>query len=72
MAKVVINDKEYDVESLNDTAKTQLVNLQAVDNKIKELQNEIAMLNAAKQFYSLVLQQNLPKEESDSDTVKYE
>jgi hypothetical protein len=71
MQKIKINDKEYNIEELNDTAKTQLVNIQAVNNKINVLRNEIAMLNAAKEYYTAILLQNLPKEENE-DTVKYE
>ena len=70
MEKITINGKEYSVEELNDTAKAQIINLQAVDAKIKSLSNEIAMLNAAKEYYTAVLMQNLPKEESD--TIKYD
>jgi len=70
MQKIKINDKEYSVEELNETAKAQIVNIQAVDAKIKSLSSEIAMLNAAKEYYTAVLMQNLPKEEND--TVKYD
>jgi hypothetical protein len=72
MQKIKINDKEYNIEELNDTAKTQLINIQAVNNKINSLQQEIAMLNAAKEYYTAILLQNLPKEEESDDTVKYE
>jgi hypothetical protein len=75
MATIKVDDKEYNIEDLNDVAKTQIMNLQHVERKINELRSEIAMLNAAKEYYTLVLKSNLPKDETESavsdDTVKF-
>ena len=75
MATIKIDDKEYKIEDLNDVAKTQIMNIQFVEKKINELKSEIAVLNAAKEYYALILKNNLPKDETESavsdDTVKF-
>ena len=70
MAKITIDGKEYEFESLPKEAQAQIVNIQYVDRKIADLQSEIAVLNAAKQFYLAQLKAALPQE--GDDTIKYE
>jgi len=70
MAKIVIDNKEYNLEDLNDVAKAQIANIQYVDAKIRDLQSQIAVMNAAKAHYLAILKQNLPQE--DSEKIKFE
>jgi hypothetical protein len=70
MAKIVIDNKEYNVEDLNDTAKAQIANIQYVDAKIRDLQSQIAVMNAAKAYYLAILKQNLPQ--NNDEKIKFE
>lgn len=61
MAQTInIDGKEYDVESLNDTAKNQVMNLRVADSKLAQLQQEIALVQTARNTYAQVLAANLP------------
>ncbi|KZY36485.1 hypothetical protein A3731_40885 [Roseovarius sp. HI0049] len=61
--KVTINNVEYELDSLSDDAKAQLTNIQLTDRKIADLQQEISMLQTARNAYAKVLNDNMPKTE---------
>ncbi len=61
MPKMTINGQEYDTEDFSDQAKAQLVSLQTVDGKIADLNNEIAIMQTAKNAYGKALNELLPK-----------
>lgn len=64
MAQTIsIDGKEYDVETLNDTAKNQVMNLRVADARLAQLQQEIALVQTARNTYAQVLAANLPKGE---------
>ena len=42
-----INDKEYDLDTLSDDAKSQIVNIQVVDSEIAKLQQQLAIMQTA-------------------------
>jgi hypothetical protein len=50
-----INDKEYDLDELSDNAKTQIVNLQVVDSEIAKLQQQLAIMQTARNAYAKAL-----------------
>ena len=58
---VTIDGKEYALDSLNDTAKNQLMNLRAADQKINALQQDLAMFQTARNSYAKVLAENPPE-----------
>lgn len=60
MATVTIEGKEYDIDSLSQEAKTQLGNIQAVDRKLSDLQQEAAILQTARNAYAAALKAQLP------------
>jgi hypothetical protein len=62
MATVTIDSKEYDTEQLSDAAKAQVTNVQLVDQKIAQLQQELAIMQTARNAYANALQAELPKE----------
>ena len=62
MATLTIDGKEYDTEQLSDAAKAQLTNVQLVDQKIAQLQQELAIMQTARNAYANALQAELPKE----------
>jgi len=69
MANIVIDNKEYSLEELSDEAKAQVANIRYVDQKIADLKSQIAVLNAAREYYSALLKAHLPK---DEESVKYD
>tara|TARA_B100000214_G_C23892586_1_gene592537 strand:+ start:623 stop:811 length:189 start_codon:yes stop_codon:yes gene_type:complete len=60
MAKVTINNKEYELDDLSDEAKQYLASLQYAQNEIKRAQGLLACLNTAASTYSKLLEDNLP------------
>jgi hypothetical protein len=66
MANIKIDDKEYDLDSLSDDAKAQLEMMIATDNKIRELQRDMAIAQTARVAYARALNDALPKFEGDT------
>ena len=60
---ITIDGKEYDIEDFNDNARAQLASMQLADQKIAQLQSEIAMAQTARNAYA----QALAAELSDLD-----
>ena len=63
MTTITIDNKEYELESLSDDAKAQLVSLQFVDQKLAQLNAELAVFQTARIGYSNALNTALPKDE---------
>lgn len=53
MATITIDGTDYDADTLNDEVKAQLLSLQAVDRRIANLQEELAILQTARNAYGL-------------------
>ena len=68
MAKIKVNDKEYDSETLSDEAKLQLQGIQFIDQELIRLQAQAAVMQTARIAYSNALQAALPV--IGSDTIK--
>ena len=62
MATLTNEGREYDTEQLSDAAKAQVTNIQLVDQKLAQLQQEQAMMQTARNAYVQALQAELPKE----------
>ncbi len=62
MAKVTINDVDYDTESLPQEALSQLQSIQFVDAEITQLKARLAAMNTARNAYAAALQELLPQE----------
>lgn len=60
--KVTIDGNEYELDALSDVAKNQLMNLRVADQKIANAQQDLALLQTARNTYAKVLAENLPKE----------
>ncbi|WP_396190034.1 hypothetical protein [Flavobacterium sp.] len=67
MTKITIDNIEYDVDSLSEEAKAQLVSIQWVDAEIIRLQQQAAVLQTARISYSTELNKLLPQ----GDTIKF-
>ena len=58
--KVTIDGKEYAAADLSEKAKAELVSLQVVDQKIAQNQQELAILQTARNAYAKSLSEQLP------------
>lgn len=61
MTTVNIDNIEYELESLSEDAKAQLVSLQFVDQKLVQLNAEAAAYQTARIGYANALNELLPK-----------
>ncbi len=59
MAKITIDDKEYDTDSFSDDAKRQLASLQFAQSEINRLNGLLAVSKTAMQAYSVALKSTL-------------
>jgi hypothetical protein len=62
MAKITIDEKEYETDDMSDEAKAQLQSLQFVDNEIAREQAKTAALQTARNAYAQALQKELESE----------
>lgn len=69
MNKVIIDNKEYDLDSLSDECKAQLASIQFVEQELVRLQAQIAVLQTAKSTYAQALKAALPVI-GGNDTIK--
>ena len=58
--KVTIDNKEYLLNDLSEAARAQIGNLQIVDRKIAELQQEMGIMQTARASYVVALKGELP------------
>lgn len=61
MAKIKIDNVEYDSDKLSAEAKNQLVSIQYVDQELARLQAQAAALQTARMAYGNALKEALPK-----------
>ena len=59
MAKITIDDKEYETDDMSEDAKAQLQSLQFVANELTRLQMKTAALQTAQNAYGKALQEAL-------------
>lgn len=62
-AKITVDGKEYLLSSLSEIAKSQLVNLQVVDQKINALNQDLQLFQLARQQFVAMLTKNLPEQQ---------
>ncbi|WP_031596670.1 DUF6447 family protein [Ferrovum myxofaciens] len=60
MAKITIDNTEYEFDSLSDEAKAQLSSLQFVGTEMERLKAQIAVFQTARMAYSRALKEALP------------
>lgn len=63
MAKIKIDDVEYDTEKMSDNAKAQIASLQFNDAHMMRLRNELAIADTARIAYTNALKAELEKKE---------
>ena len=69
MAKITIDNVEYDTEALSPEALAQLQSIQFVDAELARLNGRIAAMNTARNAYATALQQLLPQEQDGEDVT---
>jgi hypothetical protein len=62
---IKIDEEEYDLESLSDHAKSQIVNIQFVDAQLQQLNNEWAVADTARIGYTNALKVEMSKINAD-------
>lgn len=58
-ASIVIDGNEYLISALSDRAKAQIVNLRATDERAEQLQQELMIVQTARQAYANALKTEL-------------
>lgn len=61
MAKIKIDDVEYDTDDLSKETQALLMSLQYVDNEMNNCRNQMAVLQTARTSYANSLKEALPK-----------
>ena len=70
MAKVTIDEKEYETDDLTDEAKAQLASFQFVENELARLNAKSAALQTARIAYARALKEALGEEPEDDIEVE--
>ncbi|MEI7993315.1 MAG: hypothetical protein WCH01_00290 [Methylococcaceae bacterium] len=65
MQTITIDGKDYDAASLSEQAKAQLISMQVTDQKIENLQTELAIFQTARAAYARELLALLPTTEAE-------
>jgi hypothetical protein len=60
MSQISIDGQNYEISSLSDEAKAQLVSLQFVEQELARLQMQLAALQTARNAYAVALKEHLP------------
>lgn len=66
MANITINGNNYDLEKLSDNTKGHLSSLRIAEQKLSQLQAEMALVQTARNTYASVLQKELEGIEPES------
>ena len=61
MAKIKLDEKEYETDDMSDVAKEQLQNVQFVNAELQRLQAQAAVLQTANAAYTAALKAELEK-----------
>ena len=68
MAKIKIDDVEYDTDDMNDNAKAQVASLQFNEAHMNRLRNELAIADTAKIAYVNALKRELESSATEKKT----
>jgi hypothetical protein len=59
MAKITIDDKEYDTDTLSDSLKAQITSMRLADAEIQRLNIQLAIAQTARNAYALAVKSEL-------------
>ena len=71
MAKIKLDDVEYDTDDMSDNAKAQLASIQFNEAHINRLKNELAIADTAKIAYVNALKRELEAADAKGSDTKY-
>jgi hypothetical protein len=76
MAKITIDNKEYDTDALSDEVKGNLAAMQFTDAEIQRLQAKLAAMQTARSAYARAVQEGLdgkpsPFADISGDTIQF-
>lgn len=60
MDKITIDDVEYEMDALTDTAQRTVRSLQFVQDRLQQRRNELAVADTARMAYEQALKRSLP------------
>ena len=66
METITINGVDYELDSLSEDAKAQIAALQLVNERLVKAEQEVAILQTARNAYAHVLQELLPSAEDEA------
>lgn len=69
--QITIDGKQYSVEELSETAKNQIVSIQAADQRINALKQELAFVQTARNSYVKALTENLPPDSDSAESAEH-
>lgn len=69
--KIKIDDVEYELDSLSDAAKQEIVNIRVAEQEMQRLQAQLAITTTARNAYVNALKNALPKKFA-SDTISFD
>tara|TARA_B100000795_G_scaffold212092_1_gene165743 strand:- start:753 stop:1010 length:258 start_codon:yes stop_codon:yes gene_type:complete len=61
MSTIAIDGTDYPTDSLSDEARSELISMQACDQKITALKSDLAIATTARNAYAYALKNLLPK-----------
>ena len=65
MTTITIDQIEYELDSISETAKQQIANVQATDEEIRRLTIQLAIAQTARVAYATALKKELPARDSE-------
>ena len=71
MAKINIDNVEYDFDKLSEETKAQLIAMQFCDQELQRLHSQAAALQTARQAYAKALQASLAAEATQGETLSF-
>jgi hypothetical protein len=66
-----IDDKEYNIADLSEGAKSQIVNLQVVDQEIAQLKQQLAIMQTARNAYGSALNTEIAEKKPKTKAKKH-
>ena len=66
-----IDDKEYNIADLSEGAKSQIVNLQVVDQEIAQLKQQLAIMQTARNAYGSELNTEIAEKKPKTKAKKH-
>ncbi|WP_417420267.1 DUF6447 family protein [Halomonas sp.] len=61
---ITIDDQEYNVSDLSESARSQVVNLRVTDQEIQRLNHQLAIAQTARTAYANALKAELPEKKT--------